>query len=99
MATTGDFVFLALVLAVIAALVLAFKPNKNGDSTVDQQRKNLKKMGIDFSQDGVSVKTTGRAMSQQEYIERTQNRIEKGKDAISKHTAAFSWGNKQGSQS
>ncbi|KAN0061338.1 hypothetical protein ACQY0O_006185 [Thecaphora frezii] len=70
MATVGDYVFLAIVLALVAGIVYALKPGQQGVNSLKQRQQALKKKGFDLSSSGLSVKSDRRAMSQQEYIVR-----------------------------
>ncbi|EPQ31455.1 uncharacterized protein PFL1_00790 [Pseudozyma flocculosa PF-1] len=96
MASTADYIFLVVVLAIVAGLVYALKPGQEGGRSFKDSQEALKKRGINLSSSGLSVKSDRRAMSQQEYIDKTQKSFANSADRISKHRDAFKFGGGSG---
>ncbi|CEH18215.1 hypothetical protein CBOM_04630 [Ceraceosorus bombacis] len=88
MASTGDYIFLFFVLAVVGGIFWIVK-GQQVSASIAKQKQGLKSRGLDFSGDGLSVKTNRRQMSQQEYIEKSQASLARTQERAAKHKKAF----------
>ncbi|KAK0545543.1 hypothetical protein OC846_005622 [Tilletia horrida] len=93
-ASTGDYVFLAIVIVVIIAI--AFGASAGSKSTQEALKSGtdaMKKAGISVSDDGkISIKTNKRPLTQEEIIDKHQSGFERVGDIAAKHREAFHYG-------
>ncbi|KAK0520450.1 hypothetical protein OC834_006932 [Tilletia horrida] len=93
-ASTGDYIFLSIVILVIAAIALGAR--KGSQSTQDALKSGsdaMKKAGIHITDDGkVHIKTDRRPLTQEEIIDKHQSGFERVGDIAAKHREAFHFG-------
>ncbi|KDN52189.1 hypothetical protein K437DRAFT_293259 [Tilletiaria anomala UBC 951] len=99
MATIGDYIFLAIVIALIVAIYQGITRGSPAlQESIRNQQEALKKSGINLSDHGVSIKTDKRAPSREEYIDSAQRAFSSAGEAINRHREAMSWGGPEGAQ-
>ncbi|KAE8224023.1 hypothetical protein CF319_g3031 [Tilletia indica] len=90
MASTGDYIFLSIVVLLIAGI--AFGARQGSKSTQDVLKSGehaLKKAGLHLDDGKLHIKTDRRPLTQEEIIDKTQSGLERVGDIASKHREAF----------
>ncbi|PWN28092.1 hypothetical protein BDZ90DRAFT_259917 [Jaminaea rosea] len=88
MASVGDYIFLFIVLSILAGIVYAVKKDSINQS-ISGAQEGLKQKGIRLDSSGVSIKTDRRAPTRDEYIDRTRESFARSSEVIAKHKDAF----------
>ncbi|KAL9935164.1 hypothetical protein V8E36_006240 [Tilletia maclaganii] len=93
-ASTGDYVFLGIVIAIILAIVLGARSGSKSTKDVLKSGSDaMKKAGIHVDDDGkIHIKTDRRPLTQEEIIDKHQSGFEKVGDIAAKHREAFHFG-------
>ncbi|WFD03298.1 hypothetical protein MOBT1_001987 [Malassezia obtusa] len=85
MATLGDYIGLALILALAYGIYLGLQHKEDAKQALKDKRKELKAQGIDISSQGIAIRSNRRGMDRAAYIDATQKKLNEGGAFLAEH--------------
>ncbi|WFD40207.1 uncharacterized protein MJAP1_003193 [Malassezia japonica] len=92
MATVGDYIGLALILALVYAIYQGFHNSGDVKQALSEKKKELKAKGVNISSEGISIRSNRAAMDRASYIDATQKKFTEGGQYLAEHSNALKFG-------
>ncbi|WFD48396.1 hypothetical protein GLX27_003066 [Malassezia furfur] len=102
MATLGDYIGLALILALVYAIYTGLQHTDDAKRALKEKKDELKVRhaptrltqahGIDISSEGISIRSNHRSMDRSAYIDATQKKFNEGGAFLAEHANSMKFG-------
>ncbi|KAI3624289.1 hypothetical protein CBS14141_002717 [Malassezia furfur] len=92
MATLGDYIGLALILALVYAIYTGLQHTDDAKRALKEKKDELKAHGIDISSEGISIRSNHRSMDRSAYIDATQKKFNEGGAFLAEHANSMKFG-------